>query len=115
MKTTRLLNNALPSTGAPVYSYDAGQTNAQFYTDRIRDKTGAVQMQLGNSTDAVAVNLLGRMKVSDPWFSILTLTQADVSASNLSVIKVVTLYPIMAVKAARTGTATQAVNFWIVE
>lgn len=112
MKTTRLLIAAAPTTGVPVYSTAVGQYGDTLYTNRIRDKTGAVQVKSANGTDTFAFNLLGKMQPGDAWFSILSLTQADLDA-NFGVIKVVTLYPYMACKVASTVTPT--LSAWLTE
>ncbi len=118
--TTKMLENA---GAGVVLSTDVGQfgnvvtpnfANGILYTQRIRDRSGLVQIaaQAGLTGD---VQVQVRPMPGEAWLTILTVTQADWNADpNFTVAKVITMFPEMRLRSNITAGAP-SVDAWITE
>lgn len=123
--TVSNVNSGAGTTTVAHTTVGAGQSgNSTFPTNssggvlkcqRVKDKSGLFQVATTVGLTGTCF-VQGRPMPTAPWFTILTLTQADWSVdANSSAAKVITLFPEMRVGGTITGGASPSMDAWITE
>lgn len=128
-KTGTATNVAITTTSGSLSVVGmTGATNGQFGAvvqgnfvngvlrcQRVKDKSGLVQVGAVTGLTA-SVAILGRPTPTAPWFTILTLTQADWNLdANFQAAKVVTVFPEMMAVVTISAGNNKAIDVWLTE